>query len=115
MTTIIKTEIEREKFMDDLGRLLPKAASYNKGFAIVGRNCKVQRLFFGSTLCIILKFCASIAPPSQSPETLSLSVKSQSHKQHIWFFANTKANAKKNKRAVFCQRTDRKTNFERKI
>ena len=24
-------------------------AAANKGFAIVGRNCKVQRLFFGST------------------------------------------------------------------
>jgi hypothetical protein len=31
--------------------------------------------------------------------------KSQPHKQHIWFFAATKASAKKTKRAVFCQRT----------
>jgi hypothetical protein len=27
-------------------------------------------------------------------------------------FADTRANAEKTKRAVFCQRTDRKTNFE---
>jgi len=32
---------------------------------------------------------------------------SQPHKQHIWFFADTKANAEKTKRAVFCQRSDR--------
>jgi hypothetical protein len=30
-------------------------------------------------------------------------------------FADTRANAEKTKRAVFCQRTDRKTNFEMKI
>ncbi|SDF57754.1 hypothetical protein, partial [Cellulophaga baltica] len=33
--------------------------------------------------------------------------KSQPHKQHIWFFADTKANAEKTKRAVFCQRSNR--------
>lgn len=38
---------------------------------------------------------------------LSVSVKSQLHKQHIWFFADTKAKAKKTKRAVSCQRTAR--------
>jgi len=27
-----------------------KTAAANKGFAIVGRNCKVQLQFFGSTL-----------------------------------------------------------------
>ena len=26
-----------------------KAQSHNKGFAIVGQNCKAQQLFFGST------------------------------------------------------------------
>jgi len=29
---------------------------------------------------------------------------SQPHKQHIWFFADTKANAEKTKRAIFSQR-----------
>ena len=36
METMVKTDEE-------------KRAAYNKGFAIVGRNCKVQQLFFGST------------------------------------------------------------------
>ena len=29
-----------------------QAQSHNKGFAIVGRNCKVQRLFFGLTFVL---------------------------------------------------------------
>ena len=29
--------------------LTNKRAATNKGFAIVGQNCKVQRQFFGST------------------------------------------------------------------
>ena len=31
------------------------------------------------------------------------------------FFADKRANAEKTKRAVFCQRSDRKTKFEMKI
>jgi len=34
-------------------------------------------------------------------QMLSLSVKSQPHKQHIWFFADTKANAEKPKELFF--------------
>jgi hypothetical protein len=32
---------------------------------------------------------------------LALSVKSQPHKWHIWFFPTQKANAQKTKRAIF--------------
>jgi hypothetical protein len=52
--------------------------------------------------------CASISPTSPSPKPLAVSVKSRPHKQHIWFFADTKANAKKTKRAVSCKRSKTK-------
>jgi hypothetical protein len=47
--------------------------------------------------------------PAHSRETLSVSVKKPTRKWHIWFFADTRANAQKTKRAIFCQRTNRRT------
>ncbi|MFQ3576218.1 MAG: hypothetical protein SNJ77_07275, partial [Cytophagales bacterium] len=42
--------------------------------------------------------------------TLCVSVKRQpTRKWHIWFFADTRANAQKTKRAIFCQRSDKRT------
>ncbi len=35
---------------------------------------------------------------------ITVHTENQPHKQHIWFFADTLANAKKTKRAVFSQR-----------
>ncbi len=45
---------------------------------------------------------------------LCVSVKSQPHKQHIWFFADIKANAEKTKRAVFCQRSTKRNENKQK-
>jgi len=46
--------------------------------------------------------------------TLSVSVKSQPHKWHIWFFADTQANAKKPKEPFFANApTDRRQYFNR--
>jgi len=49
------------------------------------------------------------------PQNVSRQCKKPTAQTAHLVFSDTKANAEKTKRAVFCQRTDRKTNFEMKI
>ena len=79
-----------------------KCTAYNKRFGISAGVFSQKHLYEFASLSPVRT--AVKPPPTPSRRTLAVIVKSQPHKQHIWFFADTKANAEKTKRAVFCQR-----------
>lgn len=74
---------------------------------------KMAGLVLNSTAVFRLNFCASISATSPSCKPLSLSVKKPTAQTAHLVFADTRANAEKTKRAVFCHRTDRRTDIKK--
>jgi hypothetical protein len=68
-------------------------------------SCQLDGFF---ALAVGLSCDSQLAGTALSLTLCPIKKKSQPHKQHIWFFADTKANAEKTKRAVFCQRSKKK-------
>ncbi len=98
-----------------------KLSSVVRGYWSITRVWKMagRSYRFGSSeIIIIFGEClerGALKRHSPSPIPLAVSVKSQPHKQHIWFLPTHEPTLKKPKELFFCQRTDRKTNFEMKI
>ena len=82
---------------------MPTKAICNKGFN--GNSSVLPRIKFGVTG----QDSSPQSPTISYRKTLSLSVKSQPHKQHIWFLPTHKPTLKKPKELFFFQRTKEKS------
>src|SRR5690554_5365161 len=85
-----------------------RMAATNTGFASGGVTCKLVALCFYSSSMLDDSFVLRI-PPERKSRKRWATYKKPPHKQHIWFLPTHKANAKKTKRAVFCQRSKKTT------